>query len=437
MFNFFKSKKPRIKEANADVTSQLKKPVQQKKPQFNIGITNKDKPANPVDDKLDKKMSVQQKKKIPAQQIKPQFLDITEINRKPAYADDELTGLQEIANPNNIGWKKEPAFEQDGQWKMFLEPEFGLDRDAKRIKVSCKDYRVADQKKIKQKRDQKISSLNQMGQKFKAQINKDVHPNDLYDAVIKKYSSLGKFLKSIRCPEGPTSEWVNLIGDIYFIYVNRLYMRSRHFRNHLPEIFYELLISCPNHYNEIRALLESPFSLYDYKFSEKQVKMIYDLLDPVFKRVEAEMRIRQKFPIMSKKFLQAGKMQQNDQKWNVLNEIDTFLESEPCPNLKDGDDPRWRTLMKSLLQAYLESGSTGREIIGQMLNDILNKCKKIDAETYYNMRRMILHIVKSDDLKSHKDQLFQSILNQVFSNAPDRFIKTGGPIYYGENYFKF
>lgn len=121
---------------------------------------------------------------------------------------------------------------------------------------------------------------------------------------------------------------------------------------------------------------------------------------------------QQKFQKISKKLLQAGKMQQNEQKWNFLNEIDTLLQSETCPN--EFDD-RWETLITSLLQAYLESGFTGREIIGQILYDILNKCRRENPQKYKIMKDMIENVLQGS-LNSKSDQLYQSILNQVFSH---------------------
>lgn len=115
---------------------------------------------------------------------------------------------------------------------------------------------------------------------------------------------------------------------------------------------------------------------------------------------------------MSKKFLQAGKMQQNDQKWRTLNEIDALLHQMTCPN---NVAKRWDTLILSLLQAYLESGSQGRDFIGQMLADILNKCRLESPQKFTVMKDMIEDVLKWK-LTSKSDQLRQSIINQVYSN---------------------
>lgn len=128
-----------------------------------------------------------------------------------------------------------------------------------------------------------------------------------------------------------------------------------------------------------------------------------------------------KFQTIYKKFQQAGKMQQNEQKWHTLNEIDELINQMTCPNRPV---KHWRKYITSLLQAYLESGSQGRDFIGQMLADILNKCRLESPEKFTVMKGLIETVLKFD-FKSKSDAIFsdptlerqlrQSLVNQVYS----------------------
>jgi len=230
--------------------------------------------------------------------------------------------------------------------------------------------------------------------------------------LIPALNEFESFLQSKNCPNVFQHSWYYVIQKLIYLYIDPNH-GNQTARNIVLKILKQILKKCSKEpkvfYKIIQFILNQLKINSDYKYGCQQLENA--LFVPQQGVPNLDQQEQKKFQTMSKKFLQAGKMQQNDQKWHTLNEIDALLHLESCPS---NFETRWVTLITSLLQAYLESGSQGRDFIGQMLADILSKCRLENPQKFTVMKNMVENVLQGN-LSSKSDQLRQLIVNQVYS----------------------